>query len=41
MYLCCVASLSRFRSNLNFLRISEVAPKCSTCSHVHVLSGVY
>ena len=27
MYLCCVESLSRFRSNLDFLRIFKVAPK--------------
>ena len=27
MYLCCVESLSRFRSKLDFLRIFKVAPK--------------
>ena len=27
MYLCCVESLSGFRSKLNFLRIFQVAPK--------------
>ena len=27
MYLCCVESLSSFRSNLDFLRILKVAPK--------------
>ena len=27
MYLCCVESLSRFRSNLDFLQIFKVAPK--------------
>ena len=27
MYLCCVESLSSFRSNLDFLRIFKVAPK--------------
>ena len=27
MYLCCVESLSRFRSHLDFLRFFKVAPK--------------
>ena len=27
MYLCCVESLSRFRSKLDFLQIFKVAPK--------------
>ena len=27
MYLCCVESLSQFRSNLDLLRIFKVAPK--------------
>ena len=27
MFLCCVACLSSFRSNLDFLRIFKVAPK--------------
>ena len=34
MFLCCVASLSSFQSNLDFLRIFKVAPKSgqSHCS---------
>ena len=29
MYLCCVESLSRFQSKLDFLQIFKVAPKSS------------
>ena len=39
MFLCCVESLSRFRSKLDFLQIFEVAPKSgqSPCTIVHGL----
>ena len=39
MYLCCVESLSGFRSKLDFLRIFKVAPKSgkSPCTIVHGL----
>ena len=39
MCLCCVESLSRFRSKLDFLQIFKVAPKSgkSPCTIVHGL----
>ena len=39
MYLCCVESLDRFRSKLDFLRIFKVAQKLgqSPCTIVHGL----
>ena len=39
MYLCCVESLSSFRSNLDFLQFFKVAPKSgkSPCTMVHGL----
>ena len=39
MYLCCVESLSSFRSNLDFLRFFKVALKSgkSPCTIVHGL----
>ena len=30
MFLCCVESLSRFRSSLDFLRVFKVTPKSDT-----------
>ena len=41
MYLCCVESLGRFRSNLDFLQIFKVAPKSgqSPCTIVHGLGS--
>ena len=37
MFLCCVESLSRFRSNLDFLRIFKVTQKSGQgpCTIVH------
>ena len=39
MFLCCIASLSSFRSNLDFLRIFKVTQKSgqSPCTIVHGL----
>ena len=39
MYLCCVSSLSSFRSKLDFLRFFKVTPKSdkSPCTIVHGL----
>ena len=39
MFLCCIESLSSFRSKLDFLQIFEVAPKSgqSPCTIVHGL----
>ena len=39
MYLCCLESLSRFRSKLDFLQIFKVAQKSgqSPCTIVHGL----
>ena len=41
MFLCCVSSLNRFRSKLDFLQIFEVAPKSgqSPCTIAHGLGS--
>ena len=41
MFLCCVESLSWFRSKLDFLRIFKATPKLSGQSHSTIVQGFY